>query len=236
VESAFTSDITKPQGEMRLIVRLARPQIGSARNANATRIGDWETPYRSQAARLRCRVCSPNRPGLGTWPKPQPSPRPPKSGRTGGFSEAPNQADPGCPAATRSSHPPAAREIESAAKAARVSPERLRRFAKSQGAITKKGRRWIVNPKLPRRMLIYSRRRAVPVILGDQASATIAGRYMSAVGEFLSYQDISLLQPFAGQSVTDVRRKKHPFETDPNWLYRLASSGESFEAVYRIIV
>jgi hypothetical protein len=127
-------------------------------------------------------------------------------------------------------------KLKDAAKAARVSPERLRRFAKSQGAITKKGRRWIVNPKLPRRMLIYSRRRAVPVILGDQASATIAGRYMSAVGEFLSYQDISLLQPFAGQSVTDVRRKKHPFETDPNWLYRLASSGESFEAVYRIIV
>jgi len=129
------------------------------------------------------------------------------------------------------------KKLSEAAKSIHVSPERLRQFAKNAGAITKKGRRWIVNPKLPRQMPIYSRRKSIRITVGDFESASLVGRYMSAVGEFLVNPDLRLLQEFVGKSVTDISGKKHPFETDPNWLYRLASSGgESFEAVYRIII
>jgi hypothetical protein len=129
------------------------------------------------------------------------------------------------------------KSLSAAAKAAHVSPERLRRYARSKRAIKKRGRHWIVSSKLPRRMLIYSRRKALPIIVGDQASASLAGRFMSAVGKFLGQPNIDLLRPFVGKSVTDITGKEHPLETDPNALYRLASAGgESFESVYRIVV
>jgi hypothetical protein len=129
------------------------------------------------------------------------------------------------------------KSLTAAAKAAHVSPERLRHVARSKGAIKKQGRRWIVEPELPRRMLIYSRRKALPITVGDYASASLVGRYMSAVAYFLGHPDRGLLQPFVGQSVTDISGKQHPFETDPNWLYRLVSAGgESFESVYRIVL
>jgi hypothetical protein len=129
------------------------------------------------------------------------------------------------------------RKFSAAAKSINVSPERLRRFAKGKDVIRKKGRSWFVNPKLPRRMLIYSRRKPVRIVVGNQSSASLVGRYMSVVGKFLTQPEIESLQPFVGKSVTDISGKKHPFETDPNWLYRLGSSGdESFEAVYRIII
>ena len=127
--------------------------------------------------------------------------------------------------------------LREAAKAINASPEHLRNYAKSRGAIEKKGRRWVVNPKLPRRMLIYSRQKPVRIIVADQESASLVGRYMSAVGKFLGEPDIELLRPFIGESVADILRKKYPFETNPNWLYRLSSAGgESFESVYRIVI
>jgi hypothetical protein len=128
------------------------------------------------------------------------------------------------------------KSLAAAAKAARVSPERLRHLAKSKGAITKKGRRWIIDPNLPRRMPMFSRRRAIEVVVsGDDASKV--GAYMDVVGKFLATNNRDLLKPFVGQSVTDKAAQSHPFETNPNTLYRLAAAGEAtFEQVYRIVV
>lgn len=129
------------------------------------------------------------------------------------------------------------KSLSAAAKSARIAPERLRRVAASKGAIIPQKRRWIINPDLPRRMPLYSRSRQIVVTVGDFPSASLIGRYMSAVGNFRKSNDISLLQPFVGQSVTDISGKKHPFETNPNTLYRLASAGgETFEQVYRIVI
>jgi len=129
------------------------------------------------------------------------------------------------------------KNLAKAAKSAGVSPERLRHAAINKGAITKQGRRWIVRPDLPRRMPLYSRGREIAIIVGDFDTASLVGRYMSAVGQFLTVNNRALLMPFAGQSATDVRGKTHPFEVNPNALYRLASAGgDSFEQVYRIIV
>ena len=129
------------------------------------------------------------------------------------------------------------RNLSAAAKAARISPERLRQVAASKGAITKQKRRWVVNPALPRRMPIYSQGRQIAVTVGGLSSASLIGRYMSAVGNLFKSNDRKWLQPFIGQSVADISGKAYPFETNPNALYRLASTGgDSFEQVYRIVV
>jgi hypothetical protein len=129
------------------------------------------------------------------------------------------------------------KNLAKAAKSIGVSPERLRRIAVNKGAITKEDQGWIVRPDLPRRMPLYSRGREIAIVVGDFDTASLIGRYMSAVGQFLTSNNRALLMPFAGQSATDVKGKAHPFEVNPNALYRLASAGgDSFEQVYRIIV
>jgi hypothetical protein len=128
------------------------------------------------------------------------------------------------------------KSLSAAAKAARVSPERLRRLAQSKGAIRKKGRRWIIDPDLPRRMPLFSRGRAITVtVLSDSASKI--GAYMSAVRRFTETNEYELIEPFVGQSAVDTAGKVHPFEIDPNALHRLTTAGEgTFEQVYRLVV
>jgi hypothetical protein len=68
-------------------------------------------------------------------------------------------------------------------------------------------------------------------------SATLIGRYMSAVGQFLKTNDPKYLAEFKGRSVKDIKGRAYQFETDPNALYRLSSAGnEPFEDIYRIVI
>src|SRR5262249_7899550 len=129
------------------------------------------------------------------------------------------------------------KSLTAAAKAAQVSPERLKHVAAAKGAIEKQKRRWVVNPDLPRRMLLYSRGSESAITVGDFQSASRVGAYMSAVAKFTNTNERNWLVPFDGQSVTDISGKHHPFETNPNTLYRLTTAGgEIFEQVYRIVV
>ena len=129
------------------------------------------------------------------------------------------------------------KSLSAAAKAAKIAPERLRHFATKRDIIERQGRRWIVRQQLPRRMLLFSDGRAFPVVVGDFASASKVGRFMSAVSHFLRTNNLAGLREFEGVSVTDVSGRTHPFETRPNALYRVASAhDQSFEHIYRIVV
>lgn len=129
------------------------------------------------------------------------------------------------------------KSLSAAARSVHVSPERLKRAAAEKSAITKQRRRWIVNPELPRRMPMYSRGREILITVGDQASASLIGRYMSAVARFLARGNRELLQTFVGQFVTDIGGKRHDFEINPNTLHRLSSAGgDVFEQLYRIVL
>jgi hypothetical protein len=129
------------------------------------------------------------------------------------------------------------RNFATAARAARISPERLRKYAVEHALIEKSGRRWQTRPDLPRRMLIFSSGKSLAITVGDFESASLVGRYMAAVGRFLETNNCSVLTPFVGQSVRDVARTEHPFETRPNVLYRLSAAGEhTFEQIYRIVI
>src|SRR5271166_5860693 len=77
------------------------------------------------------------------------------------------------------------KSLSAAAKAAKISPERLRRYAAQRDIIERQGRRWIVRYQLPRRMLLFSDGTALQVIVGNFDSASKVGRFMSAVSHFL---------------------------------------------------
>jgi hypothetical protein len=129
------------------------------------------------------------------------------------------------------------KNFSEAARAAKISPERLRKQTIERGLIEKSGRRWRPRANLPRRILVFSKSQSLAITVGDLAAASLAGKYMSAVGRFLETNDRSALAPFTGQSVVDLSGKEHPLETRPNVLYRLASAGEhTFEQVYRIVI
>jgi hypothetical protein len=127
--------------------------------------------------------------------------------------------------------------LSEAAKAARISPERLRAAALSKGAIEKKGRRWTVKADLPRKVLIYSAGREYTPTVGHFDQASLAGKYVDAVGDFWKTADTEHLKPFEGQSVTDINGRAYPLEINPNALFRLRKlTRTSFEEVYRIVV
>lgn len=129
------------------------------------------------------------------------------------------------------------KSLAAAARAAGISPERLRREAAARGALERQGRRWAVKHDLPRQVLIYSRARERIIIVGDFGAASLVGRYMSAIGRFLATNDPAPLAPFAGLSVMDIKGGAHILETRPNTLYRLSfAGGETFEQIYKIIV
>lgn len=129
------------------------------------------------------------------------------------------------------------KNFEAAAKAARISPERLRRHAVERALIEKSGRSWRPRADLPRKLKIFSQGKSQTVIVPDMAAASLAGQYMSAVGQFLRTNDTTPLAPFIGKSVRDIAGKKYPLETNPNTLYRLSTSGEpTFEHIYRIVI
>jgi hypothetical protein len=82
----------------------------------------------------------------------------------------------------------------------------------------------------------YSRGQAISIVVGDFASASKVGRFMAAVGKFLTANNPAGLAEFVGESVRDVSGTTHVFETRPNALYRITSStDQTFEQIYRIV-
>jgi hypothetical protein len=131
----------------------------------------------------------------------------------------------------------AKKSLTAAAKAARVSPERLRATAITRGAIEKRGRRWALKAELPRQVLIYSEGREHIIRVDSFGEARIAGQYMDAVGRFLTTANRIFLTPFEGASVRDRAGRVYPLETNPNALFRLRKrTRTTFEEVYRIVV
>jgi hypothetical protein len=129
------------------------------------------------------------------------------------------------------------KSLTAAAREAKISPERLRHYATDKNIIERRGRRWMVRQELPRRMLLFSDGRALQVVVGDFASASKVGSFMSAVSAFLRTNNPAGLREFEGMSVADISGKTHVFETRPNALYRLASAhDQSFEHIYRIVI
>lgn len=128
------------------------------------------------------------------------------------------------------------KDLRSAAKAARTTPIKFKREAISRKLIKRRGNAWFVSRDLHREMSIFSEGRTISIKLRTR-SAQLAGKYMSAVGAFLRSNNIRILDQFIDRGVKDIAGKRHVFETNPNTLYRLASStDDAFEQIYRIVL
>jgi hypothetical protein len=127
--------------------------------------------------------------------------------------------------------------LNAAARSLGVSPERLRHYLAQTGVMTKQRGRWVAASDLRlREVLVYSDGQALVITVAGYERAALIGRYMAAVGQFLRTNDPTYLEPFVGDGVEDIRGARYLFETRPNILYRLTSSGLTpFEQVYRIV-
>jgi hypothetical protein len=127
-------------------------------------------------------------------------------------------------------------DAKAAANSIRVSVERFRTAAARKIASGKRRRVLSAVRRLPRKMPFFSNGKLLIVTVRAR-SASLIGRYMSAVGLFLNSNDPKFIEEFKSRSVKDVKGTLHPFETNPNQLYRLSSAGgEPFEEVYRIVL
>ncbi|WP_322896368.1 hypothetical protein [Erythrobacter sp. T5W1-R] len=125
-----------------------------------------------------------------------------------------------------------------AAKDAGVSAERFRRFLHSNGLAERRGKQWRIADNRTRRMTVITSGDAVELTLRDFEQASLNGKHLAAVSEFLRTIETDLLAPFIGQSVIDAAGIAHPLETDPNTLFRIDytySGSEEYHQIYRII-
>jgi len=128
------------------------------------------------------------------------------------------------------------KDIKAAAQAAGTSVERFKSAAIRKALVRNRRGRLILPRRLPRQMPLFSHGKLLAITVSSK-SASLIGRYMSAVGQFLKTNDPKFLAECVGQSVKDTSGKAHQFETDPNVLYRLSSAAnEPFTEIYRIVI
>lgn len=137
-------------------------------------------------------------------------------------------------------------------KSARPKKSKLKRSKRSIRASRLKRRRYSTRNRKPRRALIRQRiqpkrrrrRSRLMVTFSDgqrhivklsRWMASKNGTYLNAVRQLLHTNDRSPLEPFAAQSIKDVRGNEFPFETRPNTLYRLNSIPEPFHEIYQVL-
>lgn len=123
-----------------------------------------------------------------------------------------------------------------AASAEQVSSKRLSQFIHAHGIAKWQNRKWIMKDSRPRRVPHIKGSTATTVTVPDFANASRAGQYHNAVGRFVNTGDLSFIQPFEGDGIIDTKGRSHPFETDPNNLFRYAAKDEPpFHEIYQIV-
>lgn len=124
--------------------------------------------------------------------------------------------------------------LTKAAKKVGISPERLRREIKQRTLFLREGSKWTFAGAYEMKVLTDGEERLTH--LATQSDASLNGRHLNAAKQFVRSNDIDLLAPFVGQSVTDRSGNSYPLETDPNALHRIAATGEQFHEIYRLVI
>ncbi len=126
--------------------------------------------------------------------------------------------------------------LTAAAKAAHISPERLRAYIQTNNLGQREGHKWIMGDRVKRRVPHISGSTQKQIVVPGFKEASLEGRHHNAVKRLIETGDIDALKPFEGKGVRDIKGKFHPFETDPNELFRFAAKDEpEFHEIYRII-
>ncbi|MFX8731697.1 hypothetical protein ABTM48_21420, partial [Acinetobacter baumannii] len=75
-------------------------------------------------------------------------------------------------------------------------------------------------PRVRNDLPLYSNSESIRVLVDDE-NASLLGEYMAGVRKFLRTNRVEHLAPFVALGVTDIHGRFHPFETDPEELYRI---------------
>jgi hypothetical protein len=130
------------------------------------------------------------------------------------------------------------KSVKGSARSTGVSESQLRRLIRKYKLARwdRNKRRWRITDRARREVGIISSGSAKAIIVRGFAKAQLAKAYSAAVKRFLETNDVAVLAPFEGQSITDINKRTYEFETRPNVLLRLANTGGDADMkIYRLI-
>ena len=123
--------------------------------------------------------------------------------------------------------------LKTAARANRISEERLRRYLRENTDAYRLGKVWKIIDLRRFHLPIYSRGQIVPIWLSD-AEATKAGEYLSAVGRFLPTGDASVLSLLPATEFETPRATFTRSRRGRTKVYQLDTAGElSVPEIYK---
>lgn len=101
------------------------------------------------------------------------------------------------------------------------SSERFNRYLAESSFAEQVHRRWKIREDVARTVVLYSNGAQHVVTVPDKATASLVGRYSTALAKFYKTNDRSVLQPFVGIKIQDVNGRTYVLETNANTLRRL---------------
>jgi hypothetical protein len=127
------------------------------------------------------------------------------------------------------------RSLTAAARAAHISRRRLRQVLAQRRLVKRKRQHWVTKDYRLRRVPVMTGGRFRVITVRGYEPARLIGEHHHAAGEFVRTNDITLIEPFTGQTVRAVNGRRYPLETDPNALHRIAAMGSPlFHEIYEI--
>ena len=124
--------------------------------------------------------------------------------------------------------------LTATSKSFHISRERLRQAVSEKGEYVRQGRRYQFIPRVRNDLPLYSEGESIRVLVDDDNASSL-GEFMAGVRKFLRTNKIEHLAPFVGGGVTVINGRFHPFETDPETLYRLDAKGRAvFHQIYQL--
>jgi len=104
-------------------------------------------------------------------------------------------------------------------------------------AFKKKGNRWISerSDRIPRMMIINEKGKAKSIEVNRSRTASLIGRYHSAIKEFLNTSNTEKLKKFKEKQIRDSSNKFHRLETNPQKIIEINERIEEpeFLEIYR---
>jgi hypothetical protein len=86
-------------------------------------------------------------------------------------------------------------------------------------------------------MLFFSKGKAIYIVPADRMNRSAVGTYMNVIRAFLrtnKTKQLKALSLYRDKYVIDATGEAHPYEVDPDTLYRLNPGSNSFEEFYSI--
>jgi hypothetical protein len=128
------------------------------------------------------------------------------------------------------------RSQKRAAEIGMVSVGRFRRFLHRNKLAKFRAGRWRISDRRVRQVAVISEASEKIITVRGFSPASLAMRHRAAFNTFIDSNDVAVLAPFEGLTVTDITKQKYPLETRPNVLLRMANTGSDAEMkIYRLI-